>query len=372
MIHRAKFQNFKALRDVEVTFDSRLTVLVGPNGSGKTSVLEGIRYYCQTDHRQANPMEFRPLAELLRSKNPIAVASDDTSNGWDNGSTVLFGVVPRGSGEAATGIQLTFNRSSESPEERGASSDVIEPRTTPAAIFLRLKPSALAEPSVPNWISVLSEDGSGLASIVAAWKLSDADKLTRLIGDLRAVIPNVEDLRVVRVPLTREEKDPIRIDNQEVERNVSRQYIADQLLYDFTTARGVPASMVSEGTLLITGLLVALASDPRRDRVVLMDDIDRGLHPRAQMKLVEALRATLAREPGLQIIATCHSPYILHQLEPEEVRLLAFREDGTTTSLALADHPDFNRWKDAMTPGEFWTHVGEDWVKRLPDYQAAS
>jgi energy-coupling factor transporter ATP-binding protein EcfA2 len=42
MIHRAKFQNFKALRDVEITFDSRLTVLVGPNGSGKTSVLKGI------------------------------------------------------------------------------------------------------------------------------------------------------------------------------------------------------------------------------------------------------------------------------------------------------------------------------------------
>jgi DNA repair exonuclease SbcCD ATPase subunit len=41
MIHRAKFQNFKALRDVEVTFDSRLTVIVGPNGSGKTSLLQG-------------------------------------------------------------------------------------------------------------------------------------------------------------------------------------------------------------------------------------------------------------------------------------------------------------------------------------------
>src|SRR4051812_6355563 len=44
MITRAKFKNFKALRDVEITFDSRLTVLVGPNGSGKTSALQGIHY----------------------------------------------------------------------------------------------------------------------------------------------------------------------------------------------------------------------------------------------------------------------------------------------------------------------------------------
>src|SRR5688572_15751187 len=47
MITRAKFQNFKALRDVEITFDSRLTVLVGPNGSGKTSVLQGIMFLTQ-------------------------------------------------------------------------------------------------------------------------------------------------------------------------------------------------------------------------------------------------------------------------------------------------------------------------------------
>src|SRR5262249_8007360 len=36
MIRRVKFENFKALRDVEISFDERLTVLVGPNGSGKS------------------------------------------------------------------------------------------------------------------------------------------------------------------------------------------------------------------------------------------------------------------------------------------------------------------------------------------------
>jgi len=47
MIHRAKFENFKALRDVEITFDAPLTVLVGPNGSGKTSVLQGMHALAQ-------------------------------------------------------------------------------------------------------------------------------------------------------------------------------------------------------------------------------------------------------------------------------------------------------------------------------------
>ena len=58
MIHRAKFQNFKALRDVEVTFDSRLTVLVGPNGSGKTSVLQGVHALSQFTVLSSNDPDF--------------------------------------------------------------------------------------------------------------------------------------------------------------------------------------------------------------------------------------------------------------------------------------------------------------------------
>ena len=48
MIHGAKFQNFKAPKNVSVDFDSRLTVLVGPNGSGKTSLLQGIDVVCRS------------------------------------------------------------------------------------------------------------------------------------------------------------------------------------------------------------------------------------------------------------------------------------------------------------------------------------
>ncbi len=40
MIRQLKFQGFKALQDVTVNLE-RLTVLVGANGSGKTTVLEG-------------------------------------------------------------------------------------------------------------------------------------------------------------------------------------------------------------------------------------------------------------------------------------------------------------------------------------------
>ena len=41
MLTRLKIQNYRCLEDVDIPFNS-LTVLVGPNGSGKTSVLRAL------------------------------------------------------------------------------------------------------------------------------------------------------------------------------------------------------------------------------------------------------------------------------------------------------------------------------------------
>lgn len=50
--------------------------------------------------------------------------------------------------------------------------------------------------------------------------------------------------------------------------------------------------------------------------LVLIDEIETSLHPRAQRRLIRDL-ATLAREKDLQIILTTHSPYVLAELPPE-------------------------------------------------------
>lgn len=37
-------------------------------------------------------------------------------------------------------------------------------------------------------------------------------------------------------------------------------------------------------------------------------------------------------------------------------------DDGFARVARLMDHPDFERWKDMMAPGELWSSLGEDWV----------
>ncbi|HEY8379874.1 MAG TPA: AAA family ATPase [Nannocystis sp.] len=57
MLARLHVQNFKCLRDVDITFGP-LTVLIGPNDSGKSSILDALRILGRT---------FRePLADIFR------------------------------------------------------------------------------------------------------------------------------------------------------------------------------------------------------------------------------------------------------------------------------------------------------------------
>ena len=58
-----------------------------------------------------------------------------------------------------------------------------------------------------------------------------------------------------------------------------------------------------------------LAIDYPKYGMVLVDEIETSLHPRAQRRLIRDL-AQIAREKQLQIILTTHSPYILDELPP--------------------------------------------------------
>jgi hypothetical protein len=46
----------------------------------------------------------------------------------------------------------------------------------------------------------------------------------------------------------------------------------------------------------------------------------------------------------------------------DEVRLVTLGDDGWAVCGRLRDHPEFERWKEEMTPGEFWMMFGEKWL----------
>lgn len=72
-----------------------------------------------------------------------------------------------------------------------------------------------------------------------------------------------------------------------------------------------------------TTIAELIQADLPKYGLILIDEIESSLHPRAQRRLIRDL-ATVCRERELQIILTTHSPYVLEEL-PKEAENPYFR-----------------------------------------------
>jgi hypothetical protein len=199
--------------------------------------------------------------------------------------------------------------------------------------------------------------------VVAEMAVTSPRALRELQEAVRAVVPVVDEIRLVRVAVPASELEKVDIDKKTYYRQVTRSVSGFELVADMVGAPGVPAHALSGGTLITIGLLTVLTG-PRRPNLVLLDDVETSLHPKALGDLVAQLRSILDRFPDMQIVATSHSPYMLDHLKPEEVRVSTLNAEGHALFGRLSDHPEFDKWKDVMKPGEFWSTFGEKWVDK--------
>jgi predicted ATPase len=380
MIQKLTLQNFKGIESADIALE-RLTVIVGPNASGKTSVLQALDLLSKL----ANPdmprddavQQFGDLSSLLKRGKEKSEAVIQIDGQWRDQHGQLqatflhpdlaearqrptVSVLARWGGQAFDIIDPPRKRRGYQLADRSRLPVVLA--DWEASTLLRLEARKLAEPSYTESIEPkIGPDGSGLASVLAQMALSRPDDFVALQSALHSVIPQVVRVRLSLAEVTRQEAETVTINDEAIRRTFHRTYSGHRVLFDLSGALNVPSDGASEGTLLVLGLLAVLFSEPK-SKLVLLDDLDRGLHPKAQKDLVAQLRKLLEQDPELQIIATSHSPYLVDHLDPKEVRLSTVLPDGTIRFAELTQHPDFERWKEVMRPGEFWSTVGEGWV----------
>lgn len=355
MFTRFQLKNFKGLKEVDLLCE-RLTVLIGPNSCGKTSVLEGIDLLSQFlsepkgDSSKVFVGKYHESYIFRRgSKEPIEFH-------WHSNSPDAFGSFIGEWYPSFSPSEFTKPLNQRTPwhwEIYSQHSPGVpmgsplfgnaewnkELQTLGSCQFLRMEPNKLsAAVRSMEGPSRLGADGDGLVRLLAKLKLNDESRLTEIIARVKKVIPALEGVRF-------DLEDGIR------------------LIMDFNHASSVPGELASEGTLLVLGMITALTIESR-PRLLLLDDIDRALHPRAQIVVVSLLRKMLEVIPTLQIIATTHSPYLLNCLEYDEVRVMHRDDEGLVRIGKFAEHPDFEKWKEEFSPGEFWSLVGEDWLPK--------
>lgn len=322
MIAAIQFRNFKALRSTAVRL-APCNLLLGPNGSGKTSLIQAM-------------LRLRMLAGLAPVVEPPPP---------DGGPRIDFAFMPPfqeiGVSLACNADELVCNvlavNGPDGPEGEALWADLRSRlRSIRAYLFDHY---AMAAPAMVADNEELASNGGNLAAVLARWRQTEPAAYTALEAGFLRLMPEFAGLELITGPLGTVE-------------------LGARLR---TNGHGlVTADSLSQGTLYLLAILV-LAFSPAPPALVCIEEADRGMHPRTLREVRDALyRLSYPRDAGLerasvQVIATTHSPYLLDQFRdhPEEV-ILASKQGQAATLERLSDRADILELMKETHLGDLW------------------
>ncbi|MEU9834393.1 AAA family ATPase [Streptosporangium sp. NPDC048047] len=317
MITRIEIDGFKSFLNFDLDVPPFL-VLVGPNASGKSNLLDALGFVAdevtgagglmgatrglpaEQFHRVARgtPVPgFVVSVEALVAPEPGALLPIRI----DAGAEMVLRI-PRASGPVVSHAVRQI------PEELlELVVEDPEPESTPRRTVRAWRrhapsPRTMRRRSVPADTGPLTGDGANLAAVLA--RMAGTAALADLMADLAGILPGVADL------VSRVERGECSFD----------------LVLD---GQGpVPAALLSDGTLRVLALLAAL-HDPGHPCTLLVEEIENGVHPARVGELLRRVRQRVAMpggaEPFRQVIVTSHSPAVVaetYRTDPDALTFL--------------------------------------------------
>ncbi len=375
-------RNFKAVRDSGTVKFGPLTVFIGNNGLGKSSLIEGLETFRDIvvdgldkamgrwrgfehvwNHAVKHELR-RPVNDRPRHTNPmtfqIALSLQDCSltarqeiNLGDGGNDLFIEeeqVVRGGAGTTESFTRDASGKQAASIHARSTASRV-KPATVLSQVgngesilkeiagdelqrwqFLALSPEAMAQP-VPQQRAGgkvrLARNGANVAEYLNEIRKLSLETFEELLESFRYVLPFARDLHpVLASELQREFYLKLKEENFEV-----------------------PGWLLSTGTLRILALLACLRH-PSPPPVLVVEEIENGLDPRTLNLVVEEIRAANAAGTT-QVILTTHSPYLLDLLDLSHI-VVVERDEGQPT-FKRPNQVELAAWSKSFSPGRLYT-----------------
>lgn len=380
MITRVRVKNYKGLANADIRFD-RLNVLVGANGSGKSSLVDGLRFIRDALGRSLDSAILdRHGMSAIRTWSAkgrafdVSIAIEVAAPTWQGQYELVVGSETGGGYRIKQEhIQCRVTRETDAPQPvhrevtiridegafveypeelrnfvgHGLSNDattlkfplirVIHPALSDLYAFLStmsfytIYPDALREPQKPSNPHPLEEQGRNLASVLRHLKNTDTEALQNITEALAQVVPGVREYSVAQVG----------------------GYLVTRLHHDHhdpTSDRNGPAfelAQESDGTLRMLGILTALYQSPARP-VITIEEPELAIHPGALGVLCDVINEASLRS---QIMLTTHNPDLLDRL-PDAQFLVVERKDGISTIGSLSDGQQQAITQKLFSPGE--------------------
>lgn len=158
----------------------------------------------------------------------------------------------------------------------------------------------------------LEEDGNNL-SIILKNITENIERRRKLLNLVKDLLPFVENLDVEKFA------------DKSLLFKLKESYFKTQYL---------PASLISDGTINMTALIVALYFEEKP--FVIIEEPERNIHPSLISKVVEMMRDA-SQTQKKQIVVTTHNPEFVKYAGLENILLVSRNEDGFSTVSRPAD-----------------------------------
>lgn len=368
-----RIKHFKAVCDSGLIRLTPLTAFIGNNGSGKSSITEGLEtFQAIVEHGLDTAMQpWRGFEHIWHqgASHKVKESQGERPSHANPMSFDLTGRIGAGAFSASLHVNagpaanelfiehekvMIKNRLSMQRDSRGKVNLHYKNGVRPQSYknfdgdselgkaldrlplewqFISLDPQSMGPP-VPQHRTGgsirLAKDGSNLADYLLSIRKRDQDAFNGIVETLQHVLPYAKDLQPT---LT-----------SELERTVYLQLTEA----DFK----VPGWLLSTGTLRILAFL-ALFRHPEPAPLIVIEEIENGLDPRTLHLLVEEIR-TLVESGRSQVIVTTHSPYLLDLLDLSHI-VMVERVNGNPTFTRPANQKTLQRWTKDFSPGRLYT-----------------
>lgn len=337
MLKSITLKNFKSFGEEQTVPLQPITVLVGPNNSGKSNFLSlgrFIRNSHLSDVSEAvaaeGGMDFLLHRPIEGDECFIVCESDSGYRHLMNFQhPQLLEEIRRpdgrviSQGNKSLTLELLARRGGGVPQEAYPMYSVWD-----RAHDIKLSLKALQQDATVVPTPELGPDGSGLAAVLALWRGSEPERSDRLDKFLQSCMPGVRRALVKPAP----------------------QPSYQRLWIEQTDGQLFDASHLSDGVLFFTALAMHIIS-AEENALFLIEEPELAIHPRKLGDIVNLLRKAVEEQHCQFIIAT-HSPVLLNEFrnEPEAIVLFQRGEKGTKVK-PLSEIPELVETLEKSDPG---------------------
>jgi predicted ATP-binding protein involved in virulence len=342
LIKTLHLQDFRCFANLEMDFHEQLTVLVAPNGQGKTAIVEAISIALGTfvgafdlgkaKHIERTDARYGSRTGLqVEQKYPVSIAADLQLS---DGRLISIRRLLSGPKNKSTIKEATaLTQYGKELQNQIRQDSLTTPTTLPVVAYYstgrlwKARKSSnlkvLRSSRSQGYEDCLSS-ASSFAQVQAWIAVATLAQLQRPQDSLGQALQAVQE--AVNQAL-----------RSEGWRNFHYNLSYEELVMQKGDQEILPVSLLSDGTKTMISLIADLAfrcvclnglsgldSPLNSPGIVMIDEIDLHLHPRWQQRVLHSLRRAF---PNLQFIVTTHSPQVLSTVDRTAIRLLSQTSD---------------------------------------------